>query len=273
MSVVKLCTKVGMTRANYYKRKHQSKEREINEGLVISLVNRERRDHPRIGGRKLYKMLKPELEEAGVQIGRDRLFQVLREHGLLVQRLPKAPRTTDSRHCLPVCRNLIRELEPTSPNQIWVSDITYVRLESSFVYLSLITDLHSRKIVGHYCSDSLESLGCVEALDRALADLPANRYPIHHSDRGCQYCCHEYIDRLIARGLPVSMTEDNHCYENATAERVNGILKQEYGLHMTFRNIEQARRAIAQAVCMYNNRRPHMSLQYRTPAEVHAEVA
>jgi len=222
--VVKLCTKVGMTRANYYKRKHQSKEREINEGLVISLVNRERRDHPRIGGRKLYKMLKP-------------------------------------------------ELEPTSPNQIWVSDITYVRLESSFVYLSLITDLHSRKIVGHYCSDSLESLGCVEALDRALADLPADRYPIHHSDRGCQYCCHEYIDRLIARGLPVSMTEDNHCYENATAERVNGILKQEYGLHMTFRNIEQARRAIAQAVCMYNNRRPHMSLQYRTPAEVHAQVA
>ena len=222
--MVKLCTKVGMTRANYYKRKHQSKEREINEGLVISLVNRERRDHPRIGGRKLYKMLKP-------------------------------------------------ELEPTSPNQIWVSDITYVRLESSFVYLSLITDLHSRKIVGHYCSDSLESLGCVEALDRALADLPADRYPIHHSDRGCQYCCHEYIDRLIARGLPVSMTEDNHCYENATAERVNGILKQEYGLHMTFRNIEQARRAIAQAVCMYNNRRPHMSLQYRTPAEVHAQVA
>ena len=222
--MVKLCTKVGMTRANYYKRKHQSKEREINEGLVISLVNRERRDHPRIGGRKLYKMLKP-------------------------------------------------ELEPTSPNQIWVSDITYVRLESSFVYLSLITDLHSRKIVGHYCSDSLESLGCVEALDRALADLPADRYPIHHSDRGCQYCCHEYIDRLIARGLPVSMTEDNHCYENATAERVNGILKQEYGLHMTFRNIEQARRAIARAVCMYNNRRPHMSLQYRTPAEVHAQVA
>ena len=222
--MVKLCAKVGMTRANYYKRKHQSKEREIDEGLVISLVNRERRDHPRIGGRKLYKMLKP-------------------------------------------------ELEPTSPNQIWVSDITYVRLESSFVYLSLITDLHSRKIVGHYCSDSLESLGCVEALDRALADLPADRYPIHHSDRGCQYCCHEYIDRLIARGLPVSMTEDNHCYENATAERVNGILKQEYGLHMAFRNIEQARRAIAQAVCMYNNRRPHMSLQYRTPAEVHAQVA
>ena len=110
-------------------------------------------------------------------------------------------------------------------------------------------------------------------MDRALADLPADSYPIHHSDRGCQYCCHEYIDRLIARGLPVSMTEDNHCYENATAERVNGILKQEYGLHMTFRNIEQARRAIAQAVCMYNNRRPHMSLQYRTPEQVHAQVA
>lgn len=271
--MVKLCTKVGMTRANYYKRKHQREEREIDEELIVSLVNRVRRDHPRIGGRKLHRILQPEFEKASVQIGRDRLFRVLREHDLLVPRLPKAPRTTDSRHCLPVCRNLIRELETTSANQIWASDITYVRTGNSFVYLSLITDLHSRKIVGHHCSGTLESLGCVKALESALADLPADRYPIHHSDRGCQYCCHEYIDHLAARGLPVSMTEDNHCYENATAERVNGILKQEYGLHMTFRDIEQARRAINQAVWIYNNRRPHMSLEYKTPAEVHTQVA
>jgi len=262
-----------MTKQNYYKHRRQREAQCIDEDLVLALVRGERRNHPRIGGRKLYKMLKSEFEEAGVKIGRDRVFAVLRKHDLLVQPLPKIPRTTNSRHCLPVCRNLIRELEPTAPNQIWVSDITYVRIEHSFVYLALITDKYSRKIVAHHCSDSLEALGCVEALDQALADLPADRYPIHHSDRGCQYCCHEYVDRLIGRGLPVSMTEDNHCYENAHAERVNGIIKQEYGLRMTFRDIGQVRRAVAQAVWLYNNRRPHMSLQYRVPADVHQQAA
>jgi len=262
-----------MTKQNYYKHRHQREAQRIDEDLVLALVRGERRDQPRIGGRKLYKLLKPEFEKAGVKIGRDRVFAVLRKHDLLVQPLPKAPRTTDSRHCLPVCRNLIRKLEPTAPNQIWVSDITYVRIKHGFVYLSLIMDRYSRKIVAHHCSASLEAVGCIKALDQALADLPANRYPIHHSDRGCQYCCHEYIDRLIGRDLPVSMTEDNHCYENAHAERVNGILKQEYGLHMTFRDIEQVRRVVAQAVWLYNNRRPHMSLQYRVPAVVHQQAA
>ena len=262
-----------MSTQNYYKHRCQRKARQVDEELVVALVRRERRDHPRMGGRKLYKVLKPELEEAGVKIGRDRMFQVMRDHDLLVQPLPKAPRTTDSRHCLPVCRNLIRELKPTAPNQIWVSDITYVRIEDGFVYLALIMDLYSRKIVGHHCGDSLESVGCVQALDQALGDLPPDCSPIHHSDRGCQYCCHEYIDRLIERDLPVSMTEQNHCYENANAERVNGILKQEYGLRMTFRDIEQARRAVAQGVGLYNNRRPHMSLQYQVPAVVHRQAA
>jgi len=244
----------------------------VDEELVVALVDRERRDQPRIGGRKLHRLLKDELKEAGVEIGRDRMFEVLRDHDLLVDPLPKAPRTTDSRHCLPVFGNLIRDLEPTAPNQIWVSDITYVRTAGRFVYLSLIMDLYSRKIVGYHCGDSLEAMGSIKALDQALADLAADRYPIHHSDRGCQYCCHDYVKRLTSRDLPVSMTEENHCYENPHAERVNGIFKQEYGLRMTFRSLEQARRAVDQAVWLYNNRRPHMSLQYRVPAEVHRQT-
>jgi putative transposase len=273
VSVGKLCGKVGMTAQNYYKGKCQRQVREVDEALVVDLVKMARREHPRMGGRKLCTLLAPELADAGVEIGRDRLFGVLRRHGLLVDPLPKSPRTTDSRHCLPVFRNLIAGLEATGPNQIWASDITYVRLDGGFAYLSLITDLHSRMIVGHHCCETLESLGCVKALDAALATLPADRYPIHHSDRGCQYCCHDYVDRLVERALPVSMTEANHCYENACAERVNGILKQEYGLRMTFRDIGQARKAVDEAVWLYNCRRPHMSLGYRVPADVHARVA
>ena len=273
MSVKKLCGKVGMSKQNYYKHRRQRESRQIDEDLVVALVQGLRREHPRMGGRKLYALLKTEFDEAGVRIGRDQLFELLRRRGLLVPALVKSARTTDSRHCLPVCHNLIADLEPTAPNQIWVSDITYVRTEGGFVYLSLTTDRYSRKIVGHHSGDSLEAAGCVEALKEALRDLPADRYPIHHSDRGCQYCCHEYVDLLMDRGLPVSMTEVNHCYENAHAERVNGILKQEYGLGMTFKNLAQARAAIDQAIRLYNERRPHMSLQYCTPESVHRKSA
>jgi len=272
VSVAKLCAKVGMTAQNYYKATRRRKVREVDEELVVELVKTLRREHPRMGGRKTMKVLDPEFTAAGVRIGRDRLFAVLGRHGLLVEPLPKSPRTTDSRHCLPVFRNLIAGLEPTAPNQVWVSDITYVRIGGGFAYLSLITDLYSRKIVGHHCGETLESMGCVKALDAALAALPADRYPIHHSDRGCQYCCHEYVDRLAGRSLPVSMTERNHCYENACAERVNGILKQEYGLRVTFRDIHQARMAVEDAIRLYNYGRPHMSLDFRVPADVHGKV-
>lgn len=246
---------------------------DIDQDVIVELVQRERKVQPRLGVRKLYSVLDADFEQAGVTIGRDRLFNVLRERDLLVQPLPKAPRTTDSRHALPVFHNLVRDLEATGPNQIWVSDITYIRTDEGFEYLSLITDLFSRKIVGYYCCESLESFGCVEALRRALADLPDNCYPIHHSDRGSQYCCHEYVYHLDRRELPISMTEEDHCYENAYAERVNGILKQEHGLGMIFRSRQQARRAVDQAVWIYNNRRPHGSLNNQFPANVHGRAA
>ena len=241
---------------------------------MVSLVARERRLQPRLGVRKLHGLLGGELAQAGVEIGRDRFFEVMRDHGLLVQPLPpRSYRTTDSRHNLPLFENLIKRLEPTGPNQVWVSDITYIRTDEGFEHLTLIMDLYSRMIVGHHCSERLDADANLNALRQALRDLPADRYPIHHSDRGCQYCCHEYVQVLQDRDLPVSMTEENHCYENAYAERLNGILKQEHGLGATFKTRQQARRAVDQAVWIYNNRRPHGSLKNKMPGHVHTLVA
>lgn len=262
-----------MTRQNYYKQRRRRRRREIDEALVVSLVRRERQQQPRLGCRKLHRLLSKEFRDAGIEVGRDRMFDVLRDHSMLVQPLPKSPRTTYSRHSLPVYSNLIAELETTAPNQIWVTDTTYIRTWENFLYLTLIMDLHSHKIVGYHCGDSLDADASLNALDHALGDLPDDRYPIHHSDRGSQFCSHKFVGRLRNRDLPVSMTELNHCAENSTAERLNGILKQEYGLGRTFISRKQAQRAVDDAVCLYNNRRPHTTLGLRFPSEVHRKAA
>lgn len=273
VSVGKLCEKTGMSRQNYYKQRTARGRKAVDEDLVVQLVRRERQQQSRLGVRKLHHMLSDDLREAGVEVGRDRMFEILRSRDLLVEPLPKSPRTTNSRHSLPVFRNLIAELETTKPNQIWVSDLTYIRTLEGFEYLSLNMDLYSRNIVGFHCGEDLSTAGCLAALDRALADLPEGSYPIHHSDRGCQYCSHDYVQRLTDHCLSPSMTEENHCAENATAERLNGILKQEYGLGWTFRTRAQARAAVEQAVWLYNNRRPHTSLGLKTPAQAHGRAA
>jgi len=208
-----------------------------------------------------------------VSIGRDRFFEVLAAADLLVVPKPSAPRTTNSRHSLPVFVNLLAGKELCAPNEAWVSDLTYIRTAEGFMYAALITDAYSRKIVGAHIGDSLEAEGCLMALDQALRELPIGKYPIHHSDRGCQYCCHEYVERLQSRGLPISMTQVMHCYENAQAERVNGILKQEYELDRRFRTKAQALAAFEQAVYLYNHRRPHLCLNYRFPSDVHVSAA
>lgn len=218
-------------------------------------------------------LIEGDLEEAGVRVGRDRFFEVLAENDMLVARKPGAPRTTNSRHSLPVFHNLLAGRTLKAPNEAWVSDLTYIRTDEGFLYASLITDAYSRKIVGAEIGDSLEAEGCLAALDQALSELPKEKRPIHHSDRGCQYCCHEYVERLQSRGLTISMTQIAHCYENAQAERVNGILKQEYEMDRTFRTKAQAKAAFTQAVWLYNHRRPHMRLNYRFPADVHREAA
>ncbi len=240
---------------------------------VEELVKAERQVQTRLGARKLLVLLRPAMADAGIEMGRDRFFGVLRKRNLLLEPLPRSPRTTNSLHSLPVFRNLLKDKELTGPDQAWVSDLTYIRTDEGFLYAALITDAWSRKIVGYHIGDSLESQGCVQALRMALATLPRGRHPLHHSDRGCQYCCHQYVDVCRQAQLPISMTEVLHCYENAKAERVNGILKQEYGLGGTFSRKVHAIKAFHQAVHLYNHRRPHKALGYRIPAEVHSDAA
>ena len=274
VSVVAVCRRLRMSRQNFYFRRKERERREVDEGLVVALVQRERQLQTRLGTRKLWGMLQKDLAEAGVTIGRDRLFDVLRQKDLLVPaRVAEFPRTTNSHHYLPVFTNRIKDLEVKRPNEVWVGDITYLRTEAGFLYLALLTDKASRKIVGYHCGDSLESEGCLRALEKALGDLPEGARPIHHSDRGSQYCCHRYVDRLQKRGLGISMTEVDHCAENALAERMNGILKSEYGLGREFRTKADAHLAVDQAVHLYNTRRPHTALKFRVPAQVHSLAA
>jgi putative transposase len=259
-----------MSRQNYYARHRHRRRREVDGLLVETLVQQERQKQPRLGTRKLYHLLKPKLDKAAVKIGRDRMFEELRKRDLLLEPVPaQHPQTTRSYHNLPVFRNRIKDLVVKAPNQVWVSDITYVRTREGFVYLALITDKYSRKIVGCHAGDSLEAMGCVRALERALADLPPGCAPIHHSDQGSQYCCHEYVQRLQVSGLQISMTEADHCAENALAERMNGILKQEYGLGHELPSKSIAYAVVQQGIELYNTCRPHTALNYRMPAQVH----
>jgi putative transposase len=270
VTVSGVCRKVGITRQNYYARRKARARREVDADLVVALVIEERKLQPRLGTRKLHFMLQGALAKAGVGLGRDRFFEVLRSGGLLLARLPREyPQTTNSYHCLPVFANLVKDRAVTQPNEVWVSDLTYLRTEEGFLYLALVTDKYSRKIVGYHCGDTLEAVGCVQALGMALQELPAWAQPIHHSDQGSQYCCHEYVNALAGRGLPISMTVQDHCAENALAERVNGILKGEYGLGQKLKTKAQGRQLADQGVWLYNTRRPHLALQYQTPAEVH----
>lgn len=268
-----LCRRAGISRQSYYVARRVRQRRTAGEELALGLVREQRCVHPRLGTRKLLWLIRPALAAAGVRLGRDGLFALLRKAQFLVERKPARARTTDSRHSLPVFGNLLCEATVRAPNEAWVSDLTYIRTDEGFLYAALVTDVYSRKIVGHDIGDTLEAEGCLRALDLALRALRSCEHPIHHSDRGCQYCCHAYVERLRGRGLPISMTQVMHCYENALAERVNGILKQEYEMDRTFRTKQQARQALAQAVWIYNHRRPHGQLGYRTPASVHAKAA
>lgn len=269
MSVGLLCQLAGMTRQNYYKQRSERERLSVDHRLVLDLVRRERDRQPKLGGRKLLHMVGPELRSAGVPIGRDRFFGLLKQHDLLVPRRRRGARTTDSRHGFAVYPNLAKELSPTAPHQLLVADLTYLRTHEGFMYLCLVMDAFSRTIVGYDSSDSLEMQGALRALSRALKQLPSAAQTMHHSDRGIQYCCGAYIQRLKRAGLTISMTETNHCYENSKAERLNGILKQEYGLGATFVRKSLVRPAVAEAVMLYNHYRPHQSLGYRLPMQVH----
>jgi transposase InsO family protein len=271
LSVVALCELAQMTPQNYYARRSVRRRQEVDLGLALALVKAEREQQPRLGVRKLYHLIAPELKAAGVKLGRDRLFKELGKAGWLVARKPSEwPKTTQVDPNLPVFKNLVKRLMSTGPNQVWVADITYIRTQEAFLYLGLITDRWSRKIVGYHLGETLETEQVLKALVMALKGLKGSERPIHHSDRGCQYASHAYVRAVQQAGLTMSMTEKNHSAENALAERVNGILKQEYWLDAHFESGKHARQATAHGICLYNTRRPHTALKMATPEQVHS---
>jgi transposase InsO family protein len=236
-------------------------------------VKDERVEQPRVGTRKLYEALQSCFETNGLKVGRDKLFDILREHDMLVKRKKASCKTTDSYHRFHKYKNLVKDMVVTGANQVWVADITYIRTINGFCYLALITDMFSRKIVGYDISDSLELAGCLRALKRALRTARPAAGLVHHSDRGIQYCSNQYVDELKKREIKISMTEENHCYENAIAERVNGILKDEFYLDQTFFSKKAASNATDNAINIYNNKRLHLSLGYKTPNMVFKNIA
>jgi transposase InsO family protein len=237
----------------------------MEEQLILHEVRLIRGRQPRVGCRKLTLTL----QDRGFNIGRDRLFDILRENHMLVKRRKRGPMTTYSKHWLHKYTNLVKGVQLTGPNQVFVSDITYLRLKGGFCYLSLVTDAWSHKIVGWDLSDSLCVKGAIRALKMALKDVKHPEGLIHHSDRGIQYCCQEYVNILKKHHVLISMTEENHCYENAIAERVNGILKDEFFLNETLSSFTVAKELTRESINTYNHERLHMSLNYKIPADIH----
>ncbi len=272
-SIATICDCFGLKRDAFYKYHNRYKQRHLFENQIIEIVKKRRKSLPREGVRKLMKSLHQDFDTVNVKVGRDTLFTVLRKHQMLTLRKKYSARTTNSYHRFYKYSNSIKDLEINRSNQVWASDITYIRTLKGFCYLALITDMHSRKIVGYDLSDSLELKGCVRALNKAVYQAENIKGLIHHSDRGIQYCSNVYTQILKRKKIDISMTEENHCYENAMAERVNGILKDEFYLDQTFMNVKHAKRAAKNAIKLYNQVRLHLSLNFKTPNMVYENAA
>lgn len=262
-----LCGLFGYTRQAYYQQKSRNVYQAIKGAVVLEKVMENRKLLPKAGGRMLYKLLKND----GIQIGRDKLFELLRNSNMLVVRKKHKVYTTQSKHWLKKYPNLIKDMEVLKPNKLWVSDITYIIIEKDFGFLFLITDAYSHKIMGHYVAETLEATGAIEALQMALEEVQWKDRAgmIHHSDRGSQYCSHNYVNLLEASKMLISMTENGDPSDNAIAERANGILKQEWIHNEIFESIEQARERIAEIIRIYNTVRPHASCDMMTPQQAH----
>lgn len=264
-----ICGLFGYSRQAWYDNKKRHALYEMEEVLILSLAKKIRKEHKRMGGEKMLLLLQPVFDEHKIKCGRDKFYNLLGEHGLLVKRQRRGPRTTNSNHFYRKYPNLIKDMELTRSGRLWVSDITYIRTVKGFVYLSLITDAYSKKIVGWCLWPDLSSKGALNALKMALESEKPNIQLIHHSDRGIQYCCSDYVNYLLGAGVQISMTENGDPYENAIAERVNGILKDEYQLDETYSDYLSALEAVKVAVYKYNNKRPHRSVNMMFPVDAH----
>lgn len=272
VSLERLCWLLGLTRQAFYKNTWNSKCKRNTQQLVVAEVKTIRNEHPAIGTRKLHQLLQGFYRRHSIKMGRDALFTTLSEQRLLIRRRRRRVSTTHSHHWLKKYANLIKGWHPQLPEQLWVSDITYVPCGRQFLYLSLITDAYSHKIMGYHLADTLEAVHSRKALQMALAHRLHPTHPlIHHSDRGIQYCSSSYTELLRQHNIRISMTESGDPLDNAIAERINGIIKHEYLKHLGPANLEQARELLTQVVESYNERRPHLSIQMNTPNKVHEQ--
>ncbi len=265
------CELLGKTRQGYNRVHELKEERERREKVLLEAVNEIRAADPGIGGYKLWLMMKDMFGQGWVP-GRDRFLRFLSRNRLVLPR-PKPRHTTNSNHRYRKYSNLVRDFEPSAPNQLWVSDITYVDLERGCCYLHLVTDAYSHKIVGWCLADSLMALFTLRALRDAVEQTGREDLDglIHHSDRGSQYCSDAYVAELRRHNIRISMTEDYKPTDNAIAERANGIIKTELIYRVRrFKGIAQARQRIGEFISFYNERRPHMSIGMKTPSQVHA---
>ncbi|MFN9370952.1 MAG: IS3 family transposase [Planctomycetaceae bacterium] len=264
----RLCKLLGCSRQNWYKHKKHESKKALELEIVVQMVKEWRIKQPKVGTRKLMIHLREGLERNGIKIGRDALFALLDSRGLLVRRRKKKAVTTDSNHPYRKYPNLVKDFIPLRANELWVCDITYLDTLEGFAYLFLITDAYSHKIVGHCVAETLEARWAIAALRQALAQRTSDHVLLHHSDRGSQYCSQDYVGILKEHSAAISMTENGDPYENAVAERINGIIKNEL-LPDALRSKKEARQLIAQAVETYNNVRLHASVDMLTPAIAH----
>lgn len=272
-SVGILCSLFGHSRQAYYQYIKTQEQEALQQDLLLQEVMRIRKTQKRIGARKLLIIMNTFMQQHKMSIGRDTFFEMLRSQDLLVRRRKRSkPQTTFSHHWLRKYLNLIIGFVPFAPNQLWVSDITYIHLRDGFAYLSLITDAYSHKVVGFYLCEDLSANGCVRALKMAIKNLPAPHDKlIHHSDRGLQYCSRDYVKLLQGNQVEISMTQNGDPRENAIAERLNGILKDEL-LEVCYPTFAQAQAAIATAISIYNFQRPHASVDMLTPVVAHTKT-
>ena len=275
IGLAKLCGWFGITRQAYYQNGWNGTNIGIEEDILLTEVLRIRESHKRMGTRKLYEKLQPFMLEHQIKMGRDGLFDLLSSNYMLVRKRKRRIQTTQSHHWLRKYTNLIHGFTPTAPNQLWVSDITYWKINGNHVYISFITDAFSRKIVGHHVAQTLETIETMQALRMALSGLlerpESHSKLIHHSDRGVQYCSHDYVKLLQDYNIQISMTENGDPLENAIAERLNGILKDEYLNDSPVVTLNEARMTLNHAVLLYNEDRPHMSIGNHYPSQVHKQ--
>lgn len=255
-----------------YKQQKTSALALLKAEAVKSLVDRERKLLPRVGTRKIYHMIKEELREQGLRFGRDKLFDLMRFYDLQIKPRRHYTQTTNSKHWLRKWPNIIKDKAVIDQDQIWVSDITYIKTEEGNCYLNMITDAYSRKIMGYAIEDNMETESMIEALKMAIGKKqnPLTE-TIHHSDRGLQYCSKEYVNTAQRNNIKLSMTEKGDPYENALAERMNRTIKEEFGIDRKMKSKEQAKQLVEESIFLYNQKRPHLALNMKTPDQVYYE--